>query len=203
MAAFNKKTGDLLWKCALPKGIGEGGADGAGYSSAVIADINGVRQYVQLVGRGLIGVKADTGEFLWGYNRIANTVANITRPVVQGQYVFTTTAYNTGAALLKIVSDGGEWRAEEVYFIAPGDFQNHHGGIVLMGDHIYGGHGPNRGEPACVEFGTGKVVWKERSPSRGSAAVLYADGNLDLSLRPGRSASHRSHAGRNENQRPV
>lgn len=178
MAAFHKQTGELLWKSALPADIGAGGADGAGYSSAVVAEIDGVRQYVQLVGRGLIGVNAETGEFLWGYNRIANTVANITHPIVRGDYVFTTTAYNTGAALLKISRDGDAWKAEEVYFIAPKDFQNHHGGVVLVGEHIYGGHGSNRGDPACVEFGTGKVVWKERSPSRGSAAILYADGNL-------------------------
>jgi hypothetical protein len=65
-----------------------------------------------------------------------------------------------------------------VYFISPRDFQNHHGGVVLVGDYVYGGHGPNRGDPACIELGTGKVVWKERAPARGSAGVLYADGNL-------------------------
>ncbi|MHC4371907.1 MAG: outer membrane protein assembly factor BamB family protein, partial [Planctomycetota bacterium] len=60
------------------------------------------------------------------------------------------------------------------------DFQNHHGGVVLVGDYIYAGHGSNRGDPACIEFGTGKVVWKQRAPARGSAGVLYADGHLVL-----------------------
>ncbi len=177
MVAFNKHSGDVIWKCAIPD-IGGKGADGAGYSSAVVAEICGVRQYVQMLGRGVIAVEAATGKFLWGYNRIANTVANITRPVVRGDYVFATTAYNTGAALLKISCDGDTFRADEVYFLKGREFQNHHGGVVLVGDHIYGGHGPNRGDPACVEFGTGKVLWKERAPARGSAAVLYADGHL-------------------------
>lgn len=177
MVALNKRTGDVLWKCAMPA-FGDKGADGCGYSSAVVAEICGVRQYVQLVGRGVIGVEAATGRFLWGYNAVANTVANITSPIVRGDYVFATTAYNTGSALLRISRDGDAFRAEEVYFIKSRDFQNHHGGVVLLGDYIYGGHGPNRGDPACVDLRTGEVVWKERAPARGSAGVLYADGHL-------------------------
>jgi hypothetical protein len=97
---------------------------------------------------------------------------------VRGNYVFTTTAYSTGAALLRIKRDGEQFEAQEVYFVGPRDFQNHHGGVVLVGDLAFGGSGPNRGDPACLDFATGKVLWKQRSPSRGSAAVLYADGHL-------------------------
>lgn len=177
MVALNKMNGETIWTCTAPK-LGDKGADGAAYSSAVIAEVDGVRQYVQLVGRGTIGVDAETGGFLWGYNNVANNVANIPTPVVRGPYVFTTTAYSTGAALLKIVRNGDGFEAREVYFIDPKDFQNHHGGVVLVGDYIYAGHGPNKGDPACVELATGKVVWKQKSPSIGSAAVLYADGSL-------------------------
>lgn len=177
MIALNKMNGETIWTCTAPK-LGDKGADGAAYSSAVIAEVDGVRQYVQLVGRGTIGVDAETGRFLWGYNNVANNVANIPTPVVRGPYVFTTTAYSTGAALLKIVRSGDGFEAREVYFIDPKDFQNHHGGVVLVGDYIYAGHGPNKGDPACVELATGKVVWKQKSPSIGSAAVLYADGSL-------------------------
>jgi len=177
MVALDKRNGEVIWKCAIPD-IGEKGADGAGYSSPVVAEICGVRQYVQILGRGVIGVEAATGRFLWGYNPIASNVANVTRPVVRGNYVFVTTAYNVGSALLKISSDGDAFRADEVYFLKGREFQNHHGGVVLVGDHIYGGHGANRGDPACVEFGTGKIVWKERAPARGSAAILYADGHI-------------------------
>ena len=38
LAAFDKKSGPLLWKCAIPN-LGDKGADGAAYSSAVVADI--------------------------------------------------------------------------------------------------------------------------------------------------------------------
>ncbi|MHC4758888.1 MAG: outer membrane protein assembly factor BamB family protein [Planctomycetota bacterium] len=179
MAALDKQSGDTIWKCALPD-IGDAGKDGTGYSSTVAAEICGVRQYVQLLGRGVIGIDAETGNFLWGYNRIANTTANIPMPVISGNYVFVTTAYNTGAALLKIVQDGETFEAQEVYFIAPREFQNHHGGIVVADGYVYGGHGTNRGDATCIEFGSGKIMWKERGSGRGSASVLYADGNIIL-----------------------
>ena len=177
MVALNKRTGETLWKCAMPA-IGDAGNDGAGYSSAVVAELAGVRQYVQLLGRGLIGVDAQTGRFLWGYNRIANSVANIPSPVVRGDYVFTTTSYQTGCALLHIQRDGDRFRAEEVYFLGPRDFENHHGGVILLGDYLYGGNGQNNGQPTCLKLATGEIQWKERGPSAGSAAVVYADGHL-------------------------
>lgn len=177
LVALDKRTGETIWKCAVP-GLGDKGADGAAYSSAVVAEIDGIRQYVQLIGRGAVGVEAETGRFLWGYNRVANNVANITAPVVRGNYVFVTTAYNSGSALLEVKRQGESFLAEEVYFLGPREFVNHHGGVVLVGEYLYGGHGTNQGDPTCLALATGKVCWKSRSPARGSACVLYADGHL-------------------------
>jgi len=177
LVALNKQTGELIWKCALPD-LGPKGKDGAGYSSVVVAEVEGVRQYVQILGRGAVGVAAESGKFLWGYNRIANEIANVPTPIVRGNLVFVTTSYNSGSALLRIQRDGAQWKAEEVYFLSPSQFENHHGGVVLVGDHLYGGKGLNRGEPTCIQFATGQIVWKAKAPSSGSAAVLYADGHL-------------------------
>jgi len=177
IVALDKRTGELIWKTALPD-LGPEGKDGAAYSSIVAADIGGARQYVQLLGRGVVGVEADTGRFLWGYNRIANDVANITMPVVRGNLVFVTTSYDRGCALLEITRRGDDFAAEEIYFLGAKEFENHHGGVVLVGNHVYGGSGKNRGEPACLDLATGKIAWKEKAPGRGSAAVLYADGHL-------------------------
>lgn len=178
IAALDKKTGKALWKTQLPN-IGNKGADGAGYSSIVIGKACGIKQYVQILGRGCIGVAADDGRFLWGYNRVANNVANIPTPVVFGDYVFCSTAYGTGSALLRLVPDGdNKTKVEEVYWLDSNTFQNHHGGFVKVGDFIYGGHGQNKGDPVCIEFMTGKIRWKETQPAGGSAAVLYADGTL-------------------------
>ena len=177
LVALDKQTGDLVWKCALPN-IGNRGTDGAGYSSIVISEGAGIRQYIQILGRGAVGVRADNGKFLWGYNRIANNVANIPNPIVRDDHVFVTTSYGTGSALLKLVREGEGIKAEEIYFLGPEKFENHHGGVVLVGDYLYGGNGANSGEPICLEFLTGNIAWRGAAPSGGSAATLYADGNI-------------------------
>jgi len=177
LVALDKKTGETIWKCAVPD-IGGRGKDGAGYASMVVAEIDGVRQYIQILGRGAVGVEAETGRFLWGYNRVANGVANIPTPVVRGNFVFVTTSYRTGCALLKLTRNGDRMDAEEVYFLGPEEFENHHGGVVLVGDHLYGGSGQANGIPVCLEWETGKIVWKPEAPGRGSAAVVFADGHL-------------------------
>ncbi len=179
IVALNKLTGDPIWKCAVPE-FGKKGKDKAGgYSSVVISEGAGVKQYVQLIGRGLVGIAADDGRFLWGYDKMANSVANISTPLVKDEYVFASTAYGGGSALVKLSKEGDGVKAEEVYFLEPKDYSNHHGGTVLVGDYLYGGNGQNKGGPTCIEFLTGKVKWKEsHGAGSGSAAVIFADGKL-------------------------
>ncbi|MCH5374896.1 MAG: PQQ-like beta-propeller repeat protein [Planctomycetes bacterium] len=179
MAAMKKRTGDVVWTTSMPYG-GSHGQDGAGYSSIVISHAAGIKQYVQLVGRGVIGVDAASGKLLWRYDRIANGTANIPTPVVFDDYVFCSSGYGTGAALLRIVGGGGHVEAREQYFLPAETLQNHHGGMVLVDGYLYCGHGHNRGFPICVDVRSGRVVWggDERGPGADSAAVVYADGHL-------------------------
>jgi outer membrane protein assembly factor BamB len=173
IVALDKKTGKVIWKAKAPS------AGGAGYSSIVVAEVGGIRQYIQLMGRGLIAVDAKDGKFLWNYNRIANGTANIPTPVVKDNYVFCSTGYGTGAALLELTSNDGGVDAKEVYFLPADKLQNHHGGMILVGEHIYCGHGHNNGFPICVKMATGDIAWsKGRGPGSGSAAVVYADGHF-------------------------
>jgi len=179
MVALDKTDGREIWRTRVPD-LGPNGKDGAGYSSIVISDAGGIRQYVQLAGRGLVGVRASDGEYLWSYNKVANDVANATTPIVRGDLVFGSSGYQTGSALVKLVPRDGGIEAREVYFLDSRTLQNHHGGLILVGDHVYGGHGHNNGFPICVELATGKVAWggQIRNAGTGSAAVTYADGHL-------------------------
>jgi outer membrane protein assembly factor BamB len=179
VVAVDKRTGQTLWKAAIPE-LGPRGNDGAGYSSIVVSNGAGTKQYVQLLGRGLVGIRASDGKFLWGYNRVANNVANISTPIVRANHVFASTGYQTGAALLELRKEGDGVAAREVYFLPSQTFQNHHGGLVLVGNHVYAGHGHRKGFPICLDFATGKVAWGGdiRNAGSGSAAVMYADGRL-------------------------
>ena len=180
IAALDKKTGKILWKSSMPADIGRKGRDGAGYSSVVISEGAGVRQYITLVGKGVVSVDAKTGKTLWVYNRVANGTANIPTPIIKDNYVFCSSGYGTGAALLKLEKDGTGVKAVEQYFLNANTLQNHHGGMILIGDYIYCGHKHNNGFPICVEMKTGKVMWggNLRGPGSGSAAIVYADGHL-------------------------
>lgn len=183
LVALNKLTGEVLWKAKLPE-LGAAGREGAGFSSIVPTTVAGVRQYVQLVGRGIVGVAANDGRFLWGNNSIANDTANIPTPVVHGDLVFAANGYNAGSVLVKIVpasqsKEGPQnFDAKVLYSLTSSQFQNHHGGVLLIGDYLYGGHGNNNGLPTCLDFKTGKVLWKRRGPGVGSAAIVSADGHL-------------------------
>ncbi len=180
LAALNKRTGDVIWKSLLPPNPGTAGQDGAGYSSIVVSEAAGVRQYVQLVGRGVIGVEAATGQFLWGYNRVANGTANVPTPIISGNYVFCSSGYGDGgSALLQLTGGRGRINAQEVWYKPAKELQNHHGGMVLIGEHVFMGHGHNNGFPVCFHLPTGRDVWRPgRGPGSGSAAVVAADGHL-------------------------
>ncbi len=179
LVALDKKSGDVIWKSVVPQ-LGKSGNEGAGYSSVVISNAAGTKQYVQLVGKGIVSVRASDGKFLWNYNRIANNTANIPTPITRGNYVFCSTGYGGGgAALLEIVKEGDDFRANEVWYKRSGELQNHHGGVVLSGDYLYFGHGHNAGLPVCVKFLTGEDAWRpESGAGDGSAAVVAADGHL-------------------------
>jgi len=178
LVALDKKTGKEIWRAKLPE-LGQNGDDGAGYASVVVSNAGGVRQYVQFVGRGVIGVEAKSGRFLWGYNRIANGTANIATPIIDGDYVFASSGYGTGSVLLKLSRNENGFEVKEVYFLEANTMQNHHGGVILHEGYLYTGTGHNKGFPISVEMTTGKVAWgPERNKGSDSAALSYADGHL-------------------------
>ncbi len=179
IVALDKLTGEEVWRAAVPD-FNSDGKQGAGYSSIVVSHAAGVKQYVQLIGKGVIGIRAGDGKFLWGYDRVANTTANIPTPIVFDDYVFASTGYNTGACLLQLLRDSEGVRAEEKYFLDGGTFQNHHGGMILLDGYVYAGHRHGNGFPICLAVETGDVVWggNVRPAGNGSAAITYADGRL-------------------------
>jgi outer membrane protein assembly factor BamB len=180
LAALDKRTGKVIWQTKVDQSLGDRGKDGAGYASIVISHGAGVKQYVTLVGRGIVGVDAASGKLLWSYSGVANGTANIPTPIVSGDYVFGSSGYGAGSALLKLSQDGSGVKAEQQYFLEGNKLQNHHGGMILKDGFVFCGHQHGEGFPICVEMQSGKIAWggKDRGPGGGSAAVAYADGNF-------------------------
>ncbi len=172
MVALNKKTGELIWKASSP------GDRGAGHASIVISQVGPTRVYVNTTASGALGVRAEDGKLMWTYG-IDKTIAVIPTPIVRDDLVFFTAGYNRGGALLRQIPNGnGEVKAEAVYPLNT-ELNNKHGGVILVGDYLYGDSN-DQGTPFCAELMTGKIVWKERGPGKKSAAVAAADGHLYL-----------------------
>ena len=175
LVALNKKTGEVLWKAAVP------GGDEAAYSSAIIVETGGVKQYVQMLPKGLVGVAAKTGKFLWRYDKIVSRYgANIPTPVAREGQIFCAGA-GTGGALIKLKVNGEAVEPEQVYFSPK--LPTAIGGAVLLGDYLYGTSGAGM---LCVEFNTGNIKWEERA--LGPASLCFADGRLYLHAESGEVA---------------
>jgi outer membrane protein assembly factor BamB len=170
LVALAKQTGETLWTTS------RGDDRGAGHASIVIANIGATRVYVQTTGSGAMGVRADDGKLLWTYD-IAKTTAVIPTPIIRDDLVFFSAGYGRGGALLKQVpAKDGEVTAQEVYPLKT-ELGNKHGGIVLVGDYLYG-DSEDRGIPFCAELMTGEIKWKARGSGSGSASIAAADGHL-------------------------
>jgi outer membrane protein assembly factor BamB len=166
VAALDKYTGQTLWQS-------ESVTEAAHYSSPVIASIHGTPTIVQYAKESVFGITVDQGQLLWTYNGANNGTANCSTPIVDDNHVFVASSYRTGGGLAEIVKSDEGQTAEEVYFEKK--MTNHHGGIVKVGDHLYGF---GNSSLICMDFKTGEIAWQDRSVGKGSLTV--ADGMLYL-----------------------
>ena len=166
LVALDKDTGKTIW---TSKAL----SDRAGYSSCIVAEVQGIRTLLAFTAAAAVGLRAGDGQLLWRYEPVANRTANVATPVVYRDKAFYSSAYGTGCALLQLKADNGSMEAKEVYFNR--DMMNHHGGVVLVDGYLYGF---SNAILTCMEFETGKVMWKDRSVGKGS--VAFAEGHLYL-----------------------
>lgn len=167
VVALNKKTGELIWQS-------KDFTDAAHYSSLIIADPGGVRQYITLTLSSVAGIAEANGKLLWKALR-KGQIAVIPTPVYSDGYVYVTSGYGAGCSLFKINSDSGKFSAEQVY--ANRVMVNHHGGVVKVGDFIYG-YSDGKGW-TCQDFKTGEAKWQDKE-KLGKGSICFADGRLYL-----------------------
>jgi len=167
VVALDKKTGALVWRS-------RGFTDAPHYSSLIVAEIGGVRQYIQLTAQSVVGVGAADGKVLWRAARTGR-VAVIPTPIYSDGLVYVTSGYGVGCNLFKITAAGGKFTAEELY--ANKVMGNHHGGVIKVGDCVYG-YSEGKGW-TCQDFKTGEAKWEEKE-KLGKGAIAYADGHFYL-----------------------
>ena len=173
LIAFDK-AGSVLWRTTdLP--------DVATYSSPVPVVIEGVRQYLLLSNNFLSGISPTDGKILWKAN-FPGKIAVCSDPVLIGDVILASAAYDVGAYFYRMSKEGNNIKATE-FVEADQVLQNHHGGIVAVGDHFYFTTGGNSGVRllVCVEAKTGKIIWQNTwNGGNSKGSLTYVDGVLIL-----------------------
>ncbi len=162
IACFNLQTGEKIWQSSEMK-------QPANYSSIIAVDHFGKRQYIQLTGQKVFGLNSD-GKLLWQHDFPGNT-AVVSTPIYKDGQVYVTASYGAGCLLLNITANNV---AEKIYDNKL--MKNHHGGVLLSGDFIYG-HSDDHGI-ICQNFNTGELVWSDKKKNGSKGAVAFADGML-------------------------
>jgi outer membrane protein assembly factor BamB len=171
LVAFDKFTGKEKYR------VGE---ELASYSSPVIATINGKSLGLYLARGGLIGFDPKTGkqEFHRPWRARMLESVNAANPVVVDDKVLLSECYGIGSSLLKI--KGNE--LEEVWGDADkgrdASLRCHWNTPIYHEGYVYAcsGRHTNEAELRCVEFATGKVMWRQRGLTRSS--LLMVDGHF-------------------------
>ena len=169
LIALNKNTGALVW-------ASKEWTDDAGYSSPIVAEVGGIRQYIQQSGKGVAGISATDGKLLWRVEIAGYRIAVIPSPVFHDNTVYVTSGYNAGCNLIQLTRAGNNINAKVVY--ANSNMVNQHGGVVLVNGHIYGftdGMGF-----VCQNLKSGEIVWRERISEVIKGATLAVNDRLIL-----------------------
>jgi len=149
IVAFDASTGAVQWMAT---------SDPASYSSGVAATFGGKRTAVFFTRQGLVGLDPASGAVLFQRvwrSRSAASV-NAASPIVDGDRIFISASYETGAALLKVQGRtlAEIWSSDEA-------MSNHYATSVVHNGVLYGFHGRQEFNPSfrAVDLDSGKVRW--------------------------------------------
>lgn len=169
LIALDKNTGIVVWVC-------KEWTDDTGYSSPIVAEVNGIRQYIQQASKGVAGVSAKDGKLLWKVDIEGYRVAVIPTPIYKDNIVYVTTGYNAGCTAIRLTKTGDTFKAETVY--SNKNMVNHHGGVILINGYIYGYSDPSGW--VCQNMKTGEQVWTQRIKEVGKGSVFAVNDRLLL-----------------------
>lgn len=163
VAALDKMTGKTIWQS-------KDFTEGAQYSSPIVVEHAGKRQYIQRTMKALVGVDAASGDVLWKTGFPGRT-AMIPTPIYRDGRVYIAGGYGTGCKQVRL---GDDQSVTETFMNKV--MKNHHGGVILVGDHLYG-YSDGAGW-VCQDWKSGEMVWNDKSLGKG--AIACADGMLYL-----------------------
>lgn len=185
MVALDARTGDTVWKTE-PLRLGPspdpehqrveepaGQIDNASYASPILVRLGQRRLVIGCSTRHLFGVDADRGTLLWTRPIRTRFEVIATTPVLVGDAVFATAPDSPDANLYRLRPDA-TGAGVELLWTTPLDTCQ--GGVLHVGDALYGAWYRSRKGWACIDARTGAVRYETSALAKGSA--LYADQRL-------------------------
>lgn len=159
-AAFNKASGELIWKSDSFK---------QAYGSAVPFEWDGKTLLADLNSETLIVVDAQTGKLLASTPWTTQYNTSAATPIIVGNKIFISTGYGKGAGLYEFTGD----QLRSIYQTKV--MANHMNSCVLRDGFLYGVHGNShqRGDAnfACIDFNTGDRKWMQKGLGVGSVTL--------------------------------
>lgn len=157
-AGLDKKTGRVIWKSS---------ASGSAYASPTPYTVGSQKGVAIFTAAGLVGLNPATGRAYWQHPWRTQYDVNAADPVFTGNYVFITSDYNKGCALLNLSSG----RPKAVW--QNRDMRSKFHSSVIVGGAIYGN---DMNTLKCLDLRTGALRWQQRGLGRGG--LMAADGKL-------------------------
>ncbi|MEM6691589.1 MAG: PQQ-binding-like beta-propeller repeat protein [Planctomycetota bacterium] len=171
MVALDRSSGKKVWGSV-------GVSEIAQYVSIMKGKVDNQDFYLTANKSGLLAVSPLSGEKLFGNDATGNDVAVVPTPVIFGDYVYHTSAYNAGNVLLSLKASDSGIDSEELYHETGKTMLNHHGGVVLVDGVIYGTTKAESGAWMAQDVMTGEVLWSHKIGRNKSGSIAYADGRL-------------------------
>lgn len=164
LAVLDRNSGKTIKKIA-------GNGEESGYCSPVIVQHGTRRLLLTMTGKSVVGVDADSYEYLWSAPHSTRYDINPNTPLYFNGHVLTTSGYGTtGTQLFQISPDGK--KITKVW--QNGDPDSQMAAAVLVNDYVYmSGH--NKRGWYCLDWQTGETKWTSRD-LYGKGPIIYADG---------------------------
>jgi outer membrane protein assembly factor BamB len=156
VVALDIKTGQPVWQS-------KHFTDEAQYTSLMLLEKAGVRQYICGNREHMAGIAADDGRLLW-QQKFRSGVVVAQSLIVSGDMIYAAAAGGTGCKAVRLTTPG---QAEVVY--ANKVMKNLPGGVVLFNQHLYG-YSDSIGW-VCQDWQTGEEVWSSKALEKGSVTI--------------------------------
>lgn len=169
--ALDKMTGKPVWESPPTGGK-------RSYVSAVIYTYKNFRYILAMTYDDLLAVDPGTGTIIWKFpfnsQKPGDKTIPINSPVYKDDQIYLSNGYNYPSIMLKLADDGKsvsiKWMDDNL--------DNHHHGLVLLDNYIYGSNWLNntKGEWVCLDWNSGEVKYVKEWFCKGP--VITADNML-------------------------